>query len=131
MSRLPGRPDIPPIFRTIAMKDRDDPATVWMLQAEPDGDYIKLVTPLPPRFYGQVFEPFDGPWIGDVTRPVRLFVRGGALGYDVPSVKVLTRPAYAPERHRARRGDVFFEVVLPDDFFSGEGVLSYLTGDVV
>lgn len=124
------RPQVPPRFRTIAIKDRDDD-TVWAVMAEPDGDFIKLVSPPPQGFRGEVFEAFSGPWIESTVGPLRLFVRGGALGYDRPPFKVLTRPVFAPERVRAHpRRDVFFRVVSPADFASS-GVLSYLTGDVL
>ncbi len=76
---------VPPMPAYFSMIDRED-GTEWFLTwLAQDGYFSISDTPPPDRFQTQVlrFGPQDGPWLGN---GIRLLVRDGRLGYDMPRV---------------------------------------------
>lgn len=81
-----GPMQIPVLQTYFAMEDRED-GTLWYLSHRSADDRVRI-TDVPPTkaMLGDVMEfgPYDGPWIG--SPPIRLFVRDGYIGYDMPDL---------------------------------------------
>ncbi len=103
-----GRHQVPPLPRFTIFTDRDD-GKLWALTHDSTFGFVGIDDVVPTTAtYLKTFGPFEGPVLPTEPR-VRLFVRGGALGYEViaesPHVsdleygRVLTR--------RAQEGNVF------------------------
>ena len=76
-------PRLPP---PVAFQDRNDPSRLWYLTHRSTDDRIALTDALPHkavRGQTRVFEAFREPVIEFQPHRIRVFVRGGRLGYEL------------------------------------------------
>ena len=80
-----GPMQIPVLQTYFAMEDRED-GTIWYLSHLSSEDRVRITDVAPTKaMLGDVVEygPYDGPWVGF---GLRLFVRDGRIGYDMPDL---------------------------------------------
>lgn len=81
-----GPMQIPLLQTYFAMEDRED-GTIWYLSHRSADDRVRITDEAPTRMMlGDVYQfgPYDGPWLGEPA--LRLFVRDGHIGYDIPDL---------------------------------------------
>jgi len=76
-----GRVRIPPLPVGVVLTDRSS-GTEYLL-SHTSGGAVDLVTPVPSAWRGRVQGPYDGPVVQSAAGPLRLYVEGGVLGYEL------------------------------------------------
>lgn len=106
---MPARPLEPtaygrqPIGRIISMPDRNSGEIWYLTYAADESAYVHITTEAPPdRFASQVqaYDSENGPWM---DKGIRLFIRNGRLGYDMPQLDSPRKNAVTSAPVAARR----------------------------